>query len=139
MNKKYIAFNTHLIFCILLFAVFFCIFISCAMEKEIVLCIISAIFALFHIFVFVISPLYFVFSDECVEIIYNFGQRERIMWNSIRDIYLMGNWFGRTGGSPRYVIAYPRKGKKLFFINGEIPKTRKTKKLIEKYYKKKID
>ena len=137
MNKKRIAFNTHLILCFVLSIVFLGLSISCAVEKEIGLSIMFAVFILLPVFVFTISPLYFVFSDESIEIIYNFGQREIIRRNDIRNISLMGSWIG-AGGLPRYVIAYPRKEKRLFFIVGEINKTRKTKKLIMKYYKNKI-
>ena len=138
MNKKTYAFNTLLILCLVLFIVFLGLCISCAIESDIGLSIMFGIFVLLPVFVFAISPLYFVFSDEYVEIIYNFGQREKIKWSDIRSISLMGSWIGAGGGLPHYVIAYPRKEKRLFFVVGEIQKTRKTKKLIEKYYKKEI-
>ena len=138
MNKKHIALNTHLILCVVLFIVFLGFSISSAIESDISLSIMFGTFALLPIFVFSISPLYFVFSDECIEIIYNFGQKEIIKWSDIRNISLMGSWISAGGGLPHYVIAYPKKEKRLFFVVGEIQKTRKTKKLIEKYYKKKI-
>ena len=138
MNKKHIAFNTHLILCVVLFVLFLGLSISCGIERKIGLSIMFGVFVLLPIFVFAISPIYFVFSKECVEIIYNFSQREIIKWNDIRNISLMGSWIGAGGGVPRYVIAYPQKEKRLFFVVGEINKTRKTKKLIMKYYKKKI-
>lgn len=50
----------------------------------------------------------------------------------------MGCWISRGGGLPHYVIAYPTKDKRVFFVCGEIPKTRKTKKYIKQYYKKEI-
>ena len=137
MNKKYIAFNTHLILCFVLFLIFISLSIGCAIESDIGLSIMFGIFVLLPVFVFAISPFYFVFSDECVEIVYNFGQREKIKWSDIRNISLMGSWIGACG-LPHYVIAYPKKDKRLFFVVGEIQKTRKTKKFIEKYYKKKI-
>ncbi|MBP3391353.1 MAG: hypothetical protein J6L76_01025 [Clostridia bacterium] len=138
MNKKHIAINTHLILCVVLFIVFLGLSISCAIESDIGLSIMFALFILLPLFVFGISPLYFVFSDECIEIIYNFGQKEIIKWSDIRNISLMGSLIGAGGGLPHYNIAYPQKEKRLFFVVGEIQKTRKTKKLIEKYYKKKI-
>lgn len=138
MSKKYIAFNTHLILSFILFVSFLGLSICCAIENDIGLSIMSAIFILLPLFVFLISPLYFTFSDECIEIVYNFGQREKIKWSDIRNISLMGSWVGTGGGLPRYIIAYPRKEKRLFFVVGEIQKTRKTKKYVEKYYKKKI-
>ena len=138
MNKKHIAFNTHLILCFVLFIVFLGLSISSAIVNEIGLSIIFAIFIILPVFVFVISPLYFIFSDEYVEIVYNFGQREKIKWSDIRNIALMGSLLGAGSGLPHYVIAYPKKEKRMFFVVGEIQKTRKTKKFIEKYYKKKI-
>ena len=95
-------------------------------------------FVLLPIFVFVISPMYFVFSDNCVEIVYHFKQREVIKWGDIRNISLEGAWVHALDGFPHYVISYPRKQKMYFFMESEISKTRKTKKLLEKYYKKKI-
>ena len=138
VNKKHIALNTHLILCFFLFVIFLGLSIGCATENEIGLSIMFAVFILLPIFVFAISPLYFSFTDEYIEIVYNFGQREKIKWKEIRNISLMGSWIGAGGGLPHYVIAYPRKEKRLFFVVGEIQKTRKTKKLINKYYKKKI-
>ena len=138
MNKKHIALNTHIILCFFLFVIFLGLSIGCAAENEIGLSIMFAVFILLPIFVFAISPLYFSFTDEYIEIVYNFGQREKIKWKEIRNISLMGSWIGAGGGLPHYVIAYPRKGKRLFFVVGEIQKTRKTKKYIENYYKWKI-
>ena len=138
MNKKYIALNTHLILCFFLFVVFVGLSISCAIDSDIGSSIMFGVFILLPVFVFAISPLYFVFSDECIEIIYNFGQREIIKWNDVRNISLMGSWVGGGGGLPHYVIAYPKKEKRPFFVVGEITKSAKTTKLIKKYYKKKI-
>ena len=108
------------------------------MEKEIGLSIMFAVFILLPVFVFAISPLYFSFSDEYIEIVYNFGQIEKIKWSDIRNISIMGSWIGAGGGLPRYHIAYPKKEKTLFFVVGEITKSPKTTKLIKEYYKKKI-
>lgn len=133
-DKRNIALNTHLILCVILFLVFLGLSISCAIENEIGMTILFSIFTLLPIFVFSMSPLYFVFSSEEVEIVYNFGQKELIKWNSVRSISLIG----AGGGLPHYVFAYPRMEKRIFFVVGEIPKTRKTKKLIKRYYKKNI-
>ena len=138
MNKKHIALNTHLFFFAAFFLAVLGIFESCVREGKIGLSIGLGLFLLAPVFCFFISPLYFVFSDEGVEIVYHFGQREYIKWNEIRDISLMGSWLSRGSGPPHYVITYPRKERRPFFVAGEISKTGKTKKLLKKYYQKKI-
>ena len=138
MSKKQIAINTHVILCFLLFCILLGISVACAIENEMGLCIAFSFFLLLPIFVFVISPLFFVFSDDCVEIVYNFGTKEKIRWKDIKSITLMGSWIGKYTSPPHYVIAYNRKGKQPFFAAGRVPKTRKTKILIRKYYKKEI-
>lgn len=137
-NEKYIALNTHLILVLILFITLLSLFISGAIEQDMELCVFSVIFLLVPICAFLVSPLYIVFSDRYVEIVYNFGQREIIKWCDIRKIYIMGSWIQNSGGPPHYVIVYPRYEKRLFFVNGEIPKTRKTKRLLKRYYKKEI-
>ncbi len=137
-NKKHIAINTHLILVLILFLVFICSSIASALANEIGLAIGFGIGTALPIFVFIISPLYFVFDDNEVMIVYNFKQKLIIPWESIRGISLMGHWIGAGGGLPHYIIAFPQKEKRAFFVNGEIPKTRRTKKLIKLYYKKNI-
>jgi len=138
MDKKQIAINTHLILCFLLFCALLGLAAVCAAENEIGLCVAFSLFLLLPVFVFLISPLYFVFSDDCVEIVYHFDVKEQIRWKDIQRVTLMGSWFGKFNSPPHYVIAYYRKGKVPFFVAGRIPKTRKTKKLIKQYYKRQI-
>lgn len=136
-KERHIAINTHLFLALVLFIALISLSISSAKETEIGLSVGFALAALLPIFVFFFSPLYFVFSDTEVKIVYHFRQIEVISWNCVTSIYLQGSWIG-GGGPPHYCFAYPTKGKRLFFVRGEIPKTIKTKKLIKKYYKKKI-
>ena len=138
MNKRYIAINTHLILFFVLFFVFPGLSIGCAIGNETGLSVMFALFILLPIFVYVISPLYFVFSDDSIEIVYNFGLKEQIKWSEIRNISSMGCWIGKGGDLPHYVIAYPKKEKRPFFVVGEVTKSAKTTELIKKYYKKKI-
>ena len=137
-NKKQIAINTHLLLPIALFVIFMTISISCIHEKEIGMTVGFFLAALLPIFVFLISPIYYVFSEESITITYLFGQKEEIKWNSIKSITLYGSWISRGGATPHYHIAYPTNRKRAFFINGDISKTRKTKRLIKKYYEKNI-
>ncbi|MCQ2449292.1 MAG: hypothetical protein MJ132_03785, partial [Clostridia bacterium] len=94
------------------------------------------IICLLSVFVFVVSPLCYIFDKKAVTIVYLFGLRETVAWSNIREIYEVGSWFFRIGGTPRYVLCYPIKEKQLFFMVGEISKTRKTTKLINCYYGK---
>ena len=137
-DKKQIAINTHLWLPIVLFMIFMTISISCISENEIGMTVGFLIASLLPIFVFLISPVYYVFSEENITITYLLGQKEEIKWNSIRSITLYGSWLSRVGATPHYHIAYPTNEKRAFFINGDISKTRKTKRLIKKYYKKNI-
>ena len=137
-NKKQIAINTHLWLAVVLFLIFITIAISCIKENEIGMVVGFLIAALLPIFVFLISPVYYIFSEESVTITYLFGQKEEIKWNSIRSITLYGSWISRGEATPHYHIAYPTNIKRAFFINGDISKTRKTKRLIKKYYRKDI-
>ena len=137
-NKKHIAINTHLWLAVVLFLIFITIAISCINENEIGMVVGFLIAALLPIFVFLISPVYYIFSEESVTITYLFGQKEEIKWNSIRSITLYGSWISRGGATPHYHIAYPTNKKRSFFINVDISKTRKTKRLIKKYYKNNI-
>ena len=137
-KQKHYAFNTQLLFVIAFFVVFLVLSICAAIEQEIGLSIGFAVATLLPVFVFLISPLYVTFSDEEIEVVYIMGQREIIRWRNIRCIYLNGSWVIGSGGLPHYEIAYPTNVKRAFFVRGEIPKTRKTKKYIKMYYKKEI-
>ena len=135
--EKHIALNTHLIICLIFALIFPCLSVFSVLDNQIGICILFAIFTLLPIFVFTISPLYYIFSDEGVEIIYNFGQKEYIPFKLVKNISLSGSWITYSR-LPHYTFVYPKKEKTKFYIVGEIAKTRKTKKLIEKYYKKEI-
>ena len=138
MKEKHIALNTQLIPLVVSFFGLLCLAAISAADKDVVFAIVFVLFAGMVAFGCAIMPQYVAFSDECVEIVYLFGQREIIKWGDIRSVSSEGSWFAKGGGLPRYVIAYPRKEKKPFFVVGEIPRTRTTKMLLERYYKKKI-
>ena len=137
-KQKHYAFNTQLFFVIALFAIFLVLSICAAIEREIGLSIGFAVATLLPVFVILISPLYTAFSDKEIEIVYILGQKEIIRWKNIRYIRLNGAWISRGGGLPHYEVAYPTNVKRAFFVRGEIPKIRKTKKYIKMYYKKDI-
>lgn len=135
-SKKQTAFNTHLSLALILFLIFAGLAVLCGTEKEMGTAVGFAVAALLPLFFFFISPLYFVFSEDEVRIVYCFGQRECIPWSGVRSVSLIGSWVGV--GMPYYSLAYPTKEKRPFFVRGEIAKTGKTKRLIQKYYKRNV-
>ena len=137
-NKKEIAVNTHLFFRLAFLIAFICLTVSCIKEGSTGLAIGFGIFGLTNIFALVISPIYFTFSDVAIEIVYTVGMKEYIEIDTIRSITSEGSWGAPGGGTPHFHLAYPRTKKLPFFICGDVSKTRKTKKLIAKYCKKKI-
>ena len=137
-KKKQIAINTHLLHPIVFCAFFILFAIFSAKDEEIWLAVGFAAFTLLPLFVFLISPMYYVFSEEGVKIIYLWGQKEEIEWTFVRSIEIEGSWMVKGMKPPHYHLAYPQSEKTPFFVCGDISKTRKTKKLIKKYYKKYI-
>lgn len=88
-----------------------------------------AILALLFIFISLISPLYFIFSEDAVEIVYNFRQRETIKWKDVREVYQTGSWFYKAGAC-RIMFYYIPKKKNDCFLYGKNPKDKKNKKLL---------
>lgn len=137
-NKKEVAVNTHLFFWLAILIAFICLTVSCIKEGSTGLAIGFGIFGITNIFALVISPIYFTFSDVAIEIVYTIGIKEYIEIGTIRSITSEGGWVSNGRGTPHFNIAYPRTKKLPFFMCGDISKTRKTKKLMSKYCKKKI-
>ena len=139
VEEKHIVFNTHIIIMILLFAIFLGFGISgLASKEDLGWAIFFLILCLLPIYVFLISPMYVVFTPRDVTVVYLWGIKERIEWKEIRNITSYGSFFVRYGGFPRYQIAYPKKEKYPFFVDSSIPRTHKVKKMVKRYYKGKI-
>ena len=136
MKSRKTVINTHNILVIVLFALFVVFAVVSATEGETWLAVFFGMFCLLPAFVFAISPLCYIFDEKAVTIVYFFGLRETVSWSSIRDIYEIGGWFLHSVGTPRYVLSYPKKEKQVFFMLGEISKTRKTTEFIKRYYGK---
>ena len=137
-RKKESAINTHLWLPIVYFVIFLLLCISCIDEGAIGMAIGFAAVALLAPFVFLTSPMYYVFTNKEIEIVYLWGQKEKIRWIDIRNITLFGSWISRGGSTPHYHIAYPAQ-KRLFFMTGDISKTRKTKRLFKNHYGREIE
>lgn len=99
-NRKQIAVNTHLWLPTVLFAVFCAVSVSCMIEKEVGLCIGFSAAALAALFVFLVSPVYYTFSQEGVVIRYFWGLKEEAAWSTIVSITFSGGWMSRGAGTP---------------------------------------
>ena len=138
-TEKEAAFNNHI------FAFSFATFVGClfasfgSMIEEIIFIVGGIVIVLIFVFLLLISPTHYIFSSENVVICHPFKRREKIVWEDIRSIKRYGSWFYKTlFGLPHYKIYY-RHEKEVFFLNGEICKSRKTKRLLQKYYKGNVE
>ena len=134
-SKKY-AINKNLWLPIILAVVLVVLSVFCAMDEEWIMFFGFLFFAFLAVFVILIQPVVISFSSENIQIIYTIGVRETIPIKQIRKIYEQGNWFAGHSGWPVYVVVYPQISKKYFFANGELPKTRKIKKLLRMFYRR---
>lgn len=88
--------------------------------------------------VFFLSPLYFVFSVTKLEVAWILPFKKTIFWSSIINI-VEYKLFEAVDNASKYEIMYliSHKGKAVV-KQLELPRNKKTRKLIEKYSKKKI-
>lgn len=138
-TEKYIAFNYHIF--AFLFAVFVGFLFSCfGFEIEEPIFIVGGIvIALIFIFLLLVSPTHYVFTNESLVICHPFRRKESILWEDVTGVKGYGSWFRRSlFGLPHYKIYYRHK-KEVIFLNGEICRSRRTKMLLEKYYKGNVE
>ena len=137
-NEKHIAINTQNFIWLFLVLLLAWLSVICFSEGSVIMGIVFALIAGVGVFVLVISSAWYEFTEESVTIVYFLGDRETIPWRSVRSITLFGSWLSKGSGSPHYYIAYGHDDIKKFYVNGEIMKTMRTKKLISIYYHGKI-
>lgn len=134
-TEKHIAFNNH-IPSNLFFIAFGSLMISFGLWiDELIFAVMGAVLVLGFVVVIMVSATHYIFSKESVVICHPFNRKETICWEDIRSINKYGTWINTTGlGLPHYKIYY-RHEKEVIFLNGEICRSRRTKKLLQKYYK----
>ena len=136
--KKHLAFNSHYIAFIPGMIIFLILGILCTIERDVWLAIAFYVVALFSAFCICVSPIYYIFTEKSVTIIYCFGISETINWSDIRSISKWGSWwFSRH--LPFYQLSFPQIKKRPFFVNGEISYSKRTKKYIKKFYIKNVE
>ena len=134
-NEKEIALNNH-IFSNSLFVVFGFLLMSFGVwSDEIIFAVFGILLVLIFVIILLIAPTHYIFTNQSVVICHPFKRKEVIRWENIRSIRKYGSCFyPEHNGFTHYKIHYLHK-KEILFLNGEICKSRKTKRLLEKYYK----
>lgn len=122
---------------------FFCLFFLLCAAANIVLILlkedgvfiwISLVFSFVILSAFtVFLPYGYRFNENGAEILYLFGFREAFRWVQVRDVILELDYPSSFLSVYRFYGPWERKYR---FMCGEINRNRKTKRMIEKYYKK---
>ena len=136
--EKTVIFNRRILLFIFAFVMFLCFSISFfkSGDKEIgiALLVISVLIS-FGIF---FSPLCFVFTKNEITIIWFFQYKRIISWNSIKSIIEL-KWGEVHRDLPKYELIYHLNYKGYIVSKQfDIPRNKKTKKVIERYAKYKI-
>lgn len=143
-KDRKIAFDTHLIFIVLLLAIFVAMavfFLTDSEDGSLALAIACFVLCAVPIFAIFVSPLFYIFDAEGLTVVYTLGLKERILWRDVRSVSKRGSWWhrGMGGGMPVFDITYPRSKKYPFFIDPGVARNKKTAKLFREYYKKDIE
>lgn len=135
ISKKEIAFNNH-IFVKLFFVCFGFLLVSFGLWSDEIIFTLCGIFIVLGLIMsLLVSSTHYVFTDEYVVICHPFKRKEIIQWADVRRIRLYNSRFYRLGRGFNFYKIYYHHKKEEIFLNGEICRSRKTKRLLEKYYK----
>ncbi len=138
-TEKYIAFNNHILPYSFSVAFGFLLVSFGLWIEETIFTIFGILIALVFVVLLFISPVYYAFSNDSLIICHPFKRREIIYWEDIRSINKYGSWSNpKFMGLPHYKVYY-RHDKEALFLNGEICRSRKTKRLLQKYYKGNVE
>ena len=132
--EKTVIFNRRILILIAIFILPLCFFRSVDKEIAFVLFLLSFL-ALICIF---FTPLYFVFTKKEITVIWIFQYKRTIPWASIKNIIEL-KWGEVHRDLPKYEIIYHLNYKGYIVSKDfDIPKNKRTKKMMEKYAKYKI-
>ena len=132
--EKTVIFNRRILIFIAIFILPLCFFRSVDKEFAFVLFLLSFL-ALICIF---FTPLYFVFTKKEITVIWIFQYKRTIPWASIKNIIEL-KWGEVHRDLPKYEIIYHLNYKGYIVSKDfDIPKNKRTKKMMEKYAKYKI-
>lgn len=135
-KEKYIALNYHtLAFLFAVFVGFLFSWFGYEIEEKF-FAVGGIVIALIFAFLLVVSPTHYVFTNEKLVIFYPFiKRREIILWEDVTGVMSFGSWFYKTIFGLPYFKIYYRHEKDFIFLIGQICRSRRTKRLLQKYYK----
>ncbi len=137
-TEQYKVFNREIVLFSSLFIVFLMVSISCFLtnETDIALFLLAgAILVSLGVF---LSPLYFVFSSKSLTVVWLLSFKKTIHWSSVNNI-IEKKLVSAVDDLAHYEIMYlyNYKGKQMI-RQFDLPRNKKTRKLVEKYAKYKI-
>ena len=135
--EKTVIFNRRILILIAIFILPLCFFRSVDKEFAFVLFLLSFLALICIIF----TPLYFVFTKKEITVIWIFQYKRTIPWASIKSIIELkwGEWGEVHRDLPKYELIYHLNYKGYIVSKQfDIPRNKKTKKVIERYAKYKI-
>lgn len=136
--EKTVIFNRRILLFVVAFVAFLCLSISFfnSGDKEIgiALLVVSALISLGIFF----TPLYFIFTKNEITIIWLFQYKRVIPWSAVKSIIEL-KWGEVYRDLPKYELIYHLNHKGYIVSKQfDIPRNKKTKKVIERYAKYKI-
>ena len=127
--KEYRATNKRVFVWVFAIMVMICLAVLCFIKEMVTpgLVVIGISWLFFLPIIF--TPVKYLFTKKDVTIVYFFNVNEHIEWSEVKKIVQQGKY---------YKIIYKRTRKYPFYVSSEIIKTRRTRKLLNKLYKKEI-
>lgn len=135
-NEKNTVFNIEVLVFLILSVIFF--IVSAIFKEDKTIFIIFIIFGVISFIVIFIIPVKFVFTNKQIRLVWLLSFERVIFWSNI-DTIIENNFFSRIDDFANYQIIYRStyKGKNIT-KEVQIPLTKKTKTMVEKYAKYKI-
>jgi len=137
-TEQYKVFNRQIVLFLSLFALLLIFSISCFLTNETDIALFLLVGSVLVSLGVFFSPLYFVFSSKSLTAVWLLSFRKTIHWSSINNI-IEYKLFSAVDDLAHYEIMYRYnyKGKPMI-KQFDLPRNKKTRRLVEKYAKYKI-
>lgn len=137
-HEQYKVLNRHVILFFGLFAVLLALSVACFLANETDVALFLLASAVLVSLVVFLSPLYFVFSSKSLTAVWLLSFKRTIHWSSVNTI-IECKLFSAVDDLAHYEIMYLCRDKgKQAIRQLDLPRNKKTRKLVETYAKHKI-